>query len=455
MANTNQDKQKLKKAIELQKRLDALQPECLFNVYDSNADWNKKISAHEISQIIDKKLESVMPHKKEVVPIKEKGIDKKNMAAYIVCLIVGLVGTILSACFLNSAGLEVLYGVGGGAVIFLAGVLGIIKEIRLFKKNNVNIKEIKKRNEENERYNLEVYPKLFEEFEKKKSEYVRVFLGSVNDAHKKVYAIRQQVEELNVLSFKFLPYAQDILDNIIDKRADNIKESINILLQEQDVKDFSTAANNLNLLLKNGSAVGVANNLEPEKTVLENDQAVTEFLSENGEKEYNKLNKIWDTSCQYKKQEYFEKFATKLTESRKLKLSTNLISLALYYLDNIVQSDPLGYSKKAEWAGWPNIFDRNKNKFVDFLYKLNHKLPHEMEPVIYNVIITLCMDYKFEFDDLPWLFDADFWQLPDEQCYEEFKKHLFASVEDIKEKLRNVLSQDYFKSLENVGLGSN
>lgn len=154
------------------------------------------------------------------------------------------------------------------------------------------------------------------------------------------------------------------------------------------------------------------------------------YYSEKGRKAYEKANSIYKTTgSEYGKQMFFYYYILSLPNIKYLvekKVNAKIMALSkvMLWLDNLVFTDKFGYKTPAPWVGFENILDKKKNVFLDFITRLNHKLPNS---IVINMIVTLCVDANVDFDgEDSWLFDADFWYKPDEICYEEFKKKLFS-----------------------------
>lgn len=229
---TNQLKQKLNKAIKLKKELDDLQPDCIYDVYDSSVDWKEPVLLEDIANLVDEKMEPEKPQEKEIKPLQKVSLKIKDIITCAIVLAIGLVGIIVPLCYISVMGGVVVIG----AAFFLAGIISLIKQLVVLHKNKIVNDKIKLENEEIEKFNAEEYPKQLQEFEITKEQYAKKYIKQVNDSHKKVYELREKVEELDILSFKYLHYAQEILDYIVDKRADTIKEAVNLLVEEQKEK---------------------------------------------------------------------------------------------------------------------------------------------------------------------------------------------------------------------------
>ncbi len=227
--NLKEEKEKLKKAIELKKELELLQPKCVYNVFDSTVDWGKEVTAEDVASFIDTEWKDKIPKEKSIILDGEQP-KKINFGRLILFIILGII-----ACIVISPSIIVFFmGTDGVSVVFKILFLVIVLiVITYFIISNVSKnKRSKFKDAEIEKYNAEVYPKLLQEYEEKRAEYTKTFLIKTNEINKQVYALRKQVEDLDILSFKYLPYAQDILDYIIDQRVENVKEAISLLIQE-------------------------------------------------------------------------------------------------------------------------------------------------------------------------------------------------------------------------------
>ena len=232
----NQIKQELNKAIKLKKELDDLQSDCVYDVYDSNVDWNKPVSLDDIASLVDEKMEPTKPQEKEIKPLQKVSLKIKDIITYAIVLAIGLVGIIVPLCYISVMGVGVVEFMLVGVAFFLVGIISLTKQLVALHKNKIVNDKIKLENKEIEKFNAEEYPKQLQEFEITKEQYAKKYIKQVNDAHKKVYELRGKVEELDILSFKYLHFAQEILDYIVDKRADTIKEAVNLLVEEQREK---------------------------------------------------------------------------------------------------------------------------------------------------------------------------------------------------------------------------
>lgn len=158
------------------------------------------------------------------------------------------------------------------------------------------------------------------------------------------------------------------------------------------------------------------------------------YYSEKGKKAYEKADGLFKwKNDNFSKLWFFWYYLCSLPNIQRLheqKIYPRTMELAkvMVWLDIWETTDTSGNKTPAPWAGYPNIIDRKKNRFLDFVSRLNHSLPNV---ATINLITALCIDADMDFDGADsWLFDADFWSESDDICYEEFKKKL-ASCEDL------------------------
>lgn len=160
----------------------------------------------------------------------------------------------------------------------------------------------------------------------------------------------------------------------------------------------------------------------------EKPQATEWYYSEKGRKAYEKVDELFKWKHdKFSKTWYFYYYLLSLPNIKELiekKIRVHVLAFAkvMVWLDELEYTDVYGYKKQTAWCGWPNILDKEKNVFLNFVTRLNHQL---FNATIINLIVTLCVDANVDFDgEDSWLFDADFWSAPDDICYEEFIKKL-------------------------------
>lgn len=154
------------------------------------------------------------------------------------------------------------------------------------------------------------------------------------------------------------------------------------------------------------------------KNKLEKDHPLEWYFSSEGEKAFLRMK----NGSHMDMVNYFTGFFKNFSTFEIWKNDLFFVQYVMLKLDNLEVRDVLGNYRPAKWANWPNLIDRKKNKFVDFLARLRHRIKDKN---IWNVIATMSIQSDFDLDGKDaWLLNASFWKNPNIDKYEALLEYV-------------------------------
>lgn len=170
----------------------------------------------------------------EITKKEQKFIDKfsKKYVSILSTTFMCICPVLLCACInIGSYGLntmlECILSFFSIAVIGL-GVVLIFKHKTKFLLDQLNYKVALNEIEENKKYNVEQLPILLKEYEDKVNSARQSYVDNINQTHRKIADIYNQIDKIDIVSKSQAKYAQPLLDCIY-KGAESIKEAFQML----------------------------------------------------------------------------------------------------------------------------------------------------------------------------------------------------------------------------------